>query len=381
MNSVLSALTDFARMRERILESFVDLCSIEAPSLSEAAVVRRLREMVADLPVSVTEDRAGVELGGDSGNLVVTLPGERAGRIALVAHMDTVPPVVGVPMTPIVEGDRVHTAGKQILGGDDRAGVAIAVELLRLLARVDVAVRPTVIACFTVAEELGLQGARRLDVAALNADYAFVLDGEVSVGEVITRAPFKESLEIEVNGRRAHAALEPEAGVHAIAAAARVVSAFPLGRVADDMVTNIGRIEGGTASNVVPDRTVIQAEIRAFTEPRLNELFDQIAAAAARESAAAGATVTVKRSRLYDGYAVDNNHPAMRALAATAPAHNITLNPVSSIGGSDTNILNGQGLPAVDVGIGMHNIHSVDEWISVADLSRVTLWLADAIIQ
>jgi tripeptide aminopeptidase len=54
---------------------------------------------------------------------------------------------------------------------------------------------------------------------------------------------------------------------------------------------------------------------------------------------------------------------------------------VRSLGGSDTNVFNGKGLPTVNVGIGMHEIHSVGEWIDTRDLARVVAWLRDALLE
>jgi ABC-type dipeptide/oligopeptide/nickel transport system permease component len=78
--------------------------------------------------------------------------------------------------------------------------------------------------------------------------------------------------------------------------------------------------------------------------------------------------------------AVDRGATGFRWLRAAAPAHGLTVRKVASIGGSDTNVLNQKGLPTVNVGVGMHDIHSVDEWIDAADLARVAAWVGDALL-
>lgn len=368
-------------LQARLEARLVALCAIPSPTFHERRVADVLRDDLEALGLTVQEDGAGRALGGDTGNLICELPGGRPARIALMAHMDTVPPVPEVPLAPRVDGDRVHTGGEQILGADDKAGVAIAVELMSRLVEVPFERRPTVLAVFTVAEERGLLGARQLDVAALAADFAYVLDGEVPVGEVIATAPFKEALEIVVTGRRAHAALEPEQGTNAIAAAARVVDVFPLGRSTDTFVANLGRIEGGTATNVVPDEVRLDGEMRSFSEEELDAMFARFRDAARAAVAELGARIEIRRRRLYEGYDVPLDAPSLRRLRHAEPElEGAAFAKVRSIGGSDTNILVGKGLEAVDVGIGMHEIHSKDEWILTSDLARVTAWLTAALL-
>jgi tripeptide aminopeptidase len=298
----------------------------------------------------------------------------------LNAHLDTVPPVPGEPLAPVVDGDVVRTNGRQILGADDKAGVAIVLELVDGLRAAPFEARPTLVAVFTVAEEIGLRGAHALDVAGLRADLGFVFDGEVPVGEVIAAAVYKEAVTITVRGRRAHAALEPEKGVHALAAAAEVVRGFPLGSQPGGAVANLGRVAGGGASNVVPDEVVLEGEARAFTHDRLEELLREIRLSAAAAVAPLGASAEVTHRRLYDGYDVSEDATPFAWLRAAAPAHGIEVAKVRSIGGSDTNVFNQRGLPTVNVGVGMHEIHAVDEWIDTRDLARVTVWLRDALL-
>src|SRR5690606_21458164 len=136
--------------------------------------------------LTVTEDDAMTSTGGDAGNLIALLAGGLPERIVLAAHMDTVPLVPGVPLAPEVEGSVVRAGGKQVLGADDKAGVSVVLDLLERAAATPYAQRPTLIAVITVCEELGLLGAKHLDVASLRADYAYSFDGEVPVGELIT---------------------------------------------------------------------------------------------------------------------------------------------------------------------------------------------------
>jgi len=365
-----------ARLRDRL----VRLCATPSPSLGEHEVAALVRAELEAWGLAARQDDAGTVLGGTSGNLIVDLPGGRPERVMLNAHLDTVPPVPDVPLAPVVDGDVVRTDGRQILGADDKAGVAIVLELIDALRAAPFEARPTLVAVFTVAEELGLRGAQALDVAGLRADLGFVFDGEVPVGEVIAAAAFKEDVTITVHGRRAHAAVEPEKGVHAIAAAAEVVRGFPLGTQDGGAVANLGSVRGGGASNVVPAEVVLEGEARAFTRERLDDLMHEIRLCAAAAVAPLGARAEVAHRRLYDGYDVPEDAAPFAWLRAAAAAHGLEVTKVASIGGSDTNVFNQRGLPSVNVGVGMHDIHSVDEWIDVRDLVRVVAWVRDALL-
>ncbi len=379
-------MTAAAELRARLRDDLLALCAIPSPSRAERAVVDHVAAACRSLGASVREDDAGQRVGGDAGNLIAELPGGRPERVLVNAHVDTVPLVPGVPLDPIAEaaddsaGERVlvRCRERQVLGSDDKAGVAIVLELLRRAAATPVDDRPTLVAVFTVGEERGLLGAQALDVAALRADLGFVFDGEVGVGEVIAAAVFKQAITLRVLGRRAHAALEPERGVHALLAAAAVVQAFPLGRDGD-VVANLGCVEGGGASNVVPDEVVLTGEARAFDEHALDALLERIERRAREAVGPLEASVEFASERLYDGYDLGDHVPPIALLRAAAPAHGIALGTVRSIGGSDTNVFNRRGVPTVNVGIGMHDIHSVDEWIDVRDLARACAWVGDAL--
>jgi len=367
---------DAAGLRELLAE----LCLIPSPSRHERAIANHLTSRFQALGATVTEDDAASSTGGEAGNLVAVLPGGVPRRIVLAAHMDTVPLVPDRPLGVVADGTVLRSTGEQILGADDKAGVTIVLELVARMARLPLEVRPTIVSVITVCEEIGLVGAQHLDVTALAADFGFSFDGEVPVGELITRAVFKESVTLTIRGRRAHAALEPELGIHAIKAAAAVVSTFPLGRTSHDQVANIGSITGGGSTNVVPDEVRLTAEARAFSAARLEELLGTIASNAGAATEPLGATVEVDSRRLYDGYDLADDSQPCRLLFATAARHGIVPTTVASIGGSDTNILNQKGLPTVNVGVNMHDIHSVGEWIDAADLERVADWLTDALL-
>lgn len=370
-----SLSSQVAEMRQLL----VDLCRVPSRSRNERAMADLLLDRFRALGAAVREDDAADRTGGNAGNLIAELRGGRPERIVLAAHMDTVPLVAGEEIAPVVEGAVVRAGGRQILGADDKAGVSIVLKLLERAAQTPVEQRPTLIGVITVCEELGLLGAHHLDVAALEADYAYSFDGEVAVGELITAAVYKEALTLTIRGRAAHAALEPERGVHAILAAAEVIRAIPMGRVASDQVCNIGGIQGGGPSNVIPAEVVLTGEARAFSAERLEALLSNLEERALAAVEPLGGRIELEHRRLYDGYAIPDDAAPVARLVAVAGRHGIAPRCVASIGGSDTSILNQKGLTTVNVGVGMNEIHSVNEWIDVGGLVRVLEWVWEGI--
>ena len=118
--------------QKRIIDEFKELVSIEVHSRDERAIADVLKEKLTALGLTVTEDKAGEVLGGNTGNLYAQLPGSADGEPVLFsAHMDR----VGnhghiVPLVKEEEG-KIVSDGTSILAGDDIGGVAAILAMLR----------------------------------------------------------------------------------------------------------------------------------------------------------------------------------------------------------------------------------------------------------
>ena len=233
---------------ERLKNLLIELIKIDSLSRKEYDVAMRLKREMEDLGAQVSIDDAGERVGGNVGNLVARFAGTapEAMPILLSAHMDTVVPGEGI--VPILEGDILRTDGRTVLGGDDKSGVAIICEVLRVIKEnrfpcsdVDVV--------FTICEEAGLIGAKCLDVSRLRARTGLVLDSD-SVGFLFTKAPAANRMEFQVHGLEAHAGVCPERGVNAIKVAADGIAQMSLGRIDHETTANIGVIEGGELKKI-----------------------------------------------------------------------------------------------------------------------------------
>jgi tripeptide aminopeptidase len=358
----------------RLQRLFLELVQIDSLSRREGRIAERLAREMRELGADVVFDDAAKAVGGEVGNLIAHVPGSvDAPALLLCAHMDTVEPGTGVK--PVVEDDVIRSDGTTVLGGDDKSGVAIVCETVRA-AREAKLRHPPIDVVFTICEEVGLLGAKHLDVARLRARRGLVFDSD-AVGCAFTRAPGANHLEIVVRGKAAHAGMAPERGTSAIQVAAEAIAAMRLGRLDAETTANLGIISGGRAVNIVPDEVRIRGEARSHDPERLAAQTEHMrrcfADAAARHP---GATAEVTVHRQYEPMSVPDDAPIMRLVVAAAKRVGRTVEPAGMGGGCDANVLNRRGFEVVNLGTGMHDIHTTGEWLRVSDMvaaAEVTL--------
>jgi tripeptide aminopeptidase len=361
--------------QDRIKNLLIELIKIDSLSRKERDVALRLKREMEALGASVAIDDAGEKVGGNVGNLIAHFPGNQPAvrPLLLSAHMDTVVPGEGV--TPILDGDILRSDGRTVLGGDDKSGVAIICEVLRVV-REDKLPCGDIDVVFTICEEAGLVGAKCLDVSRLRARTGLVLDSD-SVGFLFTRAPAANRMEFRVRGLEAHAGVCPENGISAIQVAAEGIAQMKLGRIDDETTANIGLIEGGMAVNIVPNLVLLKGEARSHSAEKLNRQSEHMRAcleqAAARHAVELGgnrfqATVEAKIERDYDRMEVPDGAPIVRLVQAAARNLHVELKTLATGGGCDANILNQKGLEVANLSTGMRDIHTVKEWLNLQDL-------------
>ncbi len=358
----------------RLQALFLELVQIDSLSRREGRIAARLASELRSLGAEVEFDDAGTAVGGETGNLIAHVPGTvDAPALLLCAHMDTVEPGCGVK--PIVDGDVIRTDGTTVLGGDDKSGVAIVCECVRVCRERGFR-HPPLEVVFTICEETGLLGARHLDVGRVHARRGLVFDSD-AVGFVFTRAPGSTLIEVVVYGRAAHAGMAPERGVSAIRVAAEAISQMRLGRLDAETTANLGLISGGRAINIIPDEVRVRGEARSHDPARLDAQIAHMRTcfeeAAARHP---GARVEVTVETMYEPMMVADDASIMRLLTAAAARTGRTLTSAGMGGGCDANVLNRRGFEVVNLGTGMRDIHTTAEWLRVNDMvaaAEVTL--------
>jgi len=354
--------------RERLVNEFLRLVQINGATRNERAVADYLQAQLGALGLQVVEDDAGEKVGSNCGNLIAKLSGTRSDVLPVLfsAHMDTIEPTAGI--RPVIADGIIRTDGSTILGADDRAGIAIILEALRVLKEERIAHGDLEIV-FTVAEEGGLHGVKQLDYTQLQARAGFVLDaGPGPIGVGCNRGPAQDRIEAFIQGRTAHAGFEPEKGINAIQVAGIALAKMQLGRIDAVTTANIGRIEGGRATNIVPDMVHLLGEARSHDEIKLQQQTNAMRQAIMEAVAAAGATAKVEVRRLYNAYHIDNQAAVVKLFLRAAQQVGLQPQLVATGGGCDGNIFNAQGIPTLNLSIGMNDAHTVNEWIRIKDL-------------
>jgi tripeptide aminopeptidase len=368
---------------DRMVKTFLDLVQIDSPSKQESGVAAYLERILAPLGVRVWQDDAGKKIGGNCGNLHVRMGARDSMAPALLfsAHMDCVMPCMGVK--PRLEDGVIRTDGTTVLGSDDKAGVAAIVEMLRCVHESGMPHGPIEV-IFDVAEEIGLLGANHVDLSQVQAVCAFVLDGE-ELDRVVYRAPSANRMLYELEGFASHAGMAPEKGVSTIEIFAEAVSKMKLGRLDPDSTANIGTVNSGRATNIVADKLTATAEARSHNNKvldaqtkHMSECFE--AAVKKFSKVVDGQTLTpvfkadIKRE--FNAMNIPLDSPAYKLAAESGKELGWEMESMSIGGGTNANVYNEKGLPAVVIGCGMKGEHTTSEHVYVKDIeSSVKLCL------
>ena len=364
-------MIDPARMKDEFLE----LAGISSLSRREGAIARRLESILKSMGASVEVDDAGEKIGGETGNLLARFTGTKAGAppFLLSAHMDTVGPAEKIHL--VVEGDIVRTDRTSVLGGDDKAGIVAIFEAIRVLRERNIP-HGDIEVVLSVCEETGLLGAKHFDTGRIRAKRGLVLDVD-GVCELITRAPAANRLSFTVTGLEAHAGVCPERGMSAIQIASEAIAGMKLGRVDEETTANLGVIQGGLSTNIVPTRVVIHGEARSLDAAKLEaqtqHMRGRFEEAVARHSVRLEqnehqARVEIKVERQYERLDIADSAAVVMLVAGAARGLGWTFKTRATGGGSDANVYATRGIEVANLGCGMRDIHTVNEWVDLKDL-------------
>jgi glutamate carboxypeptidase len=381
-----------APLRERedgLLAAVEELVNIDSGSYTAEGVNR-----VADL-CQARFERGGWEVerhrhrpdqewtGAPLGDLVV---GRRAGsrpaaeggrRLLLLAHMDTVFDEGTAAARPFrVRDGRAYGPGVT----DDKAGVVCGFEAVEVLcdeAGFDDFAAITLVC--TPDEEIGSPFSRPLiEALAAEHDVAVGLEAARTNGALVSARKGISAFTVEVAGKAVHAGVRPEAGVNAVLEAARkTVALQALNGRWQGVSCNVGVFRGGSRTNVVADRAVLQVEVRAATTAAFDQAMDEVG------RIVAATTVEGATARLSPAH----RHPPMERTAAVAAlvteaqavARDLgfEVGEAATGGAGDANTTAAAGLPTID---GLAPVggeaHGPDEWLELASVVPRTALLA-----
>jgi len=348
--------------RERLLTEFFELTRIDSPTKNERQIADILKKRLEGMGSVISEDEAGLAIGGNCGNVFAYLTGTlpKAPVVLLSAHMDTVDPCLNIE--PVLQDGLITSASSTILGADDKAGIAPIMEALRTIQEQNIP-HGDIQIIFNVAEEGGLHGSKNLDKTLLKADLGFVLDCGGGPGEIILAAPGQDRINVTVKGRASHAGAFPEGGISAIVVAAKAIAKMPLGRIDDETTCNIGTIQGGLATNIVAERVEITCESRSRDIGKLESLTVQMCETFKHSAEEMGAVAETEVIRLYDPYTLAEDSQVVVLAGQAAKSAGLKAIFGETGGGSDANNYNRYGIPCTVLGIGMQKSHTTEECI------------------
>ncbi len=284
-------------------------------------------------------------------------------------------------LDPVVDEDGfVRNSGGTILGADNKAAVVAMVEAVRRVVEEGRA-HAGVELVLTAKEEVGLVGAKAFDSSRLRARVGYVYDMAAPIGTLIMAAPSARALDVRFRGRAAHSGMYPEDGRSAIAAAARAIADFRLGRLDHETTANVGTIEGGTARNIVPEWCSFRAEVRSLDERKVADVLEEMLEAATFAASLGECDVETEVDADYRGYRFKRDDEPVRIAVAAFERTGHEPRFETTGGGADANVFNARGLECLNLANGMIDIHTPDERIAVDDLDtmvEVTLALIDA---
>ena len=352
---------------DALVKQFIELASIDGISKHERKVADHISNSLKHLGVSFYEDQAGKKIDGNAGNIIARIPSDANKHmpLLLMAHMDTVDHTA--ELNPVIQDGIIRSSGNTILGGDDRAGIAVILYLLESIHKHNLPHRPLEV-IFTVAEELGMLGCLELDFSQLKAKEGYIFDCSRPPGKFVAKTPTAVDLKIYFKGRASHSGVAIENGINAFSMALDVLTHFPVGQVDKNTTANIGTIHGGTAVNVVPETITVTGEIRSFNNQTIEKMCRQLNSDCKKVESQYHGKIDMSCLPAFSGFHLSEKLHVIQKLKRVYK--NLSLQPegLTYYGGSDANVVNGHGIQTVNIGIGVKNPHSYNEEIAVQDL-------------
>jgi tripeptide aminopeptidase len=351
-------------MNQRLIDQFIEMVKIPSESGNEKEMIKYLDKEFQKLGAKTKNDNYG--------NLIAKIDAKGCvGKepILLSCHADTVKPGVGIK--PVIEKGIIKSDGTTILGADDKAGIAEMLEALSIAE-----VQPPIEIAISRQEEIGLLGVKNMDFSLISAKKGFLLDND-TLNTIVIGGPSYFAIDVEVEGKSAHAGMEPEKGINAIFAASKAISHLSLGRLDHETTANVGIINGGIIRNGVPDSATFLAECRSLNHAKAEQLAKEMEATIIHHVESIGAKVKIKIDNLCkavnipeDSWTVLTAQKALKAVGIGATTTFIT-------GFTDASIYNNQGIEMAVIGIGARLEHSTEEHIFISDMEKAVQMLLE----
>lgn len=263
----------------------------------------------------------------------------------------------------------ITASGTTLLGADDKAGVAIIMDMANYLMHNTQIKHGTISILFTPDEEVG-RGTDKIDMKAVNAQYGYTLDGG-EAGNLEQETFSANALTLTVHGKIAHPGDAKGKMINALKLAAQVLTALPTTILSPESTTDKQGFVHPLHIAGTAEEATIQFIIRDFVTSNLQahqQVIEDIAKQVTllHKGSSYSIAVTKQYRNMYD---IIQTCPQVVTYAQQAIQRTGLTPMLSSIrGGTDGSKLSYLNLPCPNIYTGMQNIHSPLEWIGERDM-------------
>ncbi|SJZ88012.1 peptidase T-like protein [Cetobacterium ceti] len=370
--------------KERMINNFIEMVNIYSPSKKEGEYGNYLIKRLKAYGFEIYLDKNNHLYGGDCPTIFGKLKGNIPGNgITLVAHMDVIDPNENVNI--VIENNIIKTDGKTTLGGDDKGGIASILEVIESIIENNYK-HEDIYVVFTPGEEIGMAGAKVIDWEKIPknikpAKNMLVVDNAGKAGLIAHSAPSKYNFRVEFNGRKAHGGIEPEKGINSIILAGHFLSKIKIGRLDELTTSNIGEIKSDFPTNVVPDLCYLTGEVRGHSEESIQEVLNSYKNILEEIKICHGGDYKFEYICDFPTLKPKDNLKLAKDFKKIYESLGIHSELKVIGGGSDSNIFAKEGYNSIIIGVGMENVHTVEESLDINELEKTTLAILKYIIK
>lgn len=359
----------FAARQHELLALTCALVETESPSgdkSGSSAVVSLLASAASSIPSVKSVERISGENFGEHLRIRAYTENDKHRPLMILGHTDTVHPRGAIKERPWrTEGGRVFGPGIF----DMKVNCAVALEALRVCEAVDLRPRRPITILFTCDEESGSPSGRPLvEAEAKDTRAVLVIEPPASGGRVKTARKGTGMFTVHVEGRAAHAGLDPDKGVSAVLELARqTLRLHELNDPNSGTTVTVNIVSGGTHSNVIAAEARAEVDMR-FSSSDAGAIVERKILTLAPFDSRARVTVTggINRPPLERTSKIDGLYTHARTLASLL---DVDLGEASVGGASDGNFAAALGVPVLDgLGVQGDGAHAVHEHILCDDI-------------
>lgn len=367
---------------EKIVKQFIKLVKLPGNSGNEKELASYLNEEFKRLGWKTWVDDSGIKNQSNTGNLYAFFeasPGFKT--LVFCAHMDTVIEPNKIPKV-IFDGKTFRSDGTTILGADNRAGICallLAAKQINILK-----LKHNLLFFFPTREEAGRMGSSFFLFDQKKLKYIFDLDSTDRPGVFITSSYGYINFSIKIIGKAAHAAQSFEKGKNAIVAAAYLIKKLPIGgNHKTGWSMNVGKVNGGTGTNVIPDKVILHGEIRAKSTKALRIIQNKVVKICKDTAKIKKIKIEfiAERASFIPPFIASRNPVPKGGYLESARKAGLSPYFKTSYSTYDANFLSQTGVPTIEVSRGGKNPHSKNESISMEEIKQTIKLVCELIHQ